>query len=388
MDPTSIIPHYQALPFPAPEWLLQTLLVLGFFLHVVPMNVVLGGGLTAGLFMIAGQGDKNSYQYRIGAGLACALPLFISFAITQGIVPLLFVQLLYGPMFYTSSILMAAPWFAIIFLLLIAYYSSYVVIYRYLKNEKGGMAPPLILFAAGLIFLFIAYLFTANMTLMLTPEKWLQMYQQNQHGLNLPHDKQIMPRLLHSFVASIAVTGLTIGCFGLVLEKKDPEYGTWLIKKGSLIFLILSVIQVPVGIWFLMSLPAQIVPKFLGQDLYPTIAFGASMGLALIAILCTAMSSATGSALTFKGGLVAAVLTILSMVVTRHFLRLLYTQPFISPDKVPVNTQWDLLSVFILSAVGLIVYLTWLVKTVWKAHDEAAAAAASIKPNLTEGSPG
>lgn len=382
MDPTSIIPHYQALPFPAPEWLLQTLLVLGFFLHVIHMNVVLGGGLTAGICMIIGKGDRTSYPYRIGAGLAAALPLFISFAITQGIVPLLFVQLLYGPMFYTSSILMAAPWFAIIFLLLIAYYSSYVVIYRFLKRQEGGMAAPLMLFAAGLIFLFIAYLFTANMTLMLTPEKWLQMYAQNSHGLNLPHDRQIMPRLLHSFIASIAVTGLTVGCFGLVQRKKDPEYGTWLIKKGSLIFLLLSVIQVPVGIWFLMSLPAHISPKFLGQDLYATIAFAASMGLALIAILCTAMSSASGSPLAFKGGLASAVGTILAMVVTRHFLRLLYTQPFIAPDKVPVSTQWDLLSVFILSALGLIIYLSWLVKTVWKAHDDASA----LKSEHVEGS--
>lgn len=374
MDPTALIPHYQPLPFPAPVWLLQTLLVLGFYLHAIPMNVVLGGGLTAGICLLAGRQNKESNCFRFGKSLAAALPLFISFAITQGIVPLLFVQLIYGPMFYTSSILMATPWISIIALLLVAYYSSYVVIYRFLKKpeREQGVGAPLLTFFASLIFMVIAYLFTANMTLMLTPDKWLQMYQHNQYGMNLPSNPQIAPRLLHSFIASLAVTGLTMGCFGLFARKKDADYGSWLIRKGSLIFSIFTAIQIPVGIWFLKSLPEQIMLKFLGGDPIGTAAFATSMVLALLALVCAGIASSNSSPGAFKGALCSGLATVLAMVVTRHELRLFYLQPFIAPEKVPVNTQWDLLTVFILSAVALIVYLTWLVKLVWKGFENPA----------------
>lgn len=370
MEAISLIPHYQALPFPAPVWLLQLLLVLGFFLHAIPMNLALGGCLSASVCLFLGRNDKESYVNRIGKSLAAALPLFISFAITQGIVPLLFVQLLYGPMFYTSSILIAAPWFSIIFLLLIAYYSSYLVIYRFLKNKEQSLAAPAILFLAALIFMVIAYLFTGNMILMLTPEKWMQIYQHNNQGMNLPSSPQLAPRMLHTLIASIAVTGLALGCFGLYAKKKDPDYGSWLVKKGSQVFLLLSVLQIPVGLWFLFSLPKEIMTKFMGGDLYGTIAFASSMTLALVAVICTAISSTSGSSGAFKGGLVSGVLTVLSMVVTRHELRSYYLKPFISPDIVPVKTQWDLLSIFVLSALALIVYLVWLAKLVWKAYED------------------
>jgi hypothetical protein len=379
MDPTSLIPHYQALPFPAPVWLLQILLVLGFYLHAIPMNVVLGGGLTSAICLLSGRHNKESNCFRFGKSLAAALPLFISFAITQGIVPLLFVQLLYGPMFYTSSILMATPWISIIFLLLVAYYSSYIVIYRFLKNPERsqGIGAPLLIFFASIIFMLIAYLFTANMTLMLTPDKWLQMYQHNQFGMNMPKDPQILPRLMHSFIASLAVAGLTMGCFGLVAKKKDSQYGSWLIRKGSMLFALFTSIQIPVGIWFLKSLPQEIMLRFLGGDPLGTAAFATSMVLALIALVCTGISSSTASPGAFKAGLCAALGTILAMVVTRHELRNFYLEKLIAPDKVPVNTQWDLLTVFILSAVALGVYITWLIKLVWKGADNAAALSAS-----------
>jgi hypothetical protein len=40
--------------------------------------------------------------------------------------------------------------------------------------------------------------------------------------------------------------------------------------------------------------------------------------------------------------------------------------PYVQPEKIAVQPQWDLLAIFVVSAVGLIVYLVWLVKTVTK----------------------
>ena len=44
---TPIIPLADPLPQPAPAWLLWALLQLTFFLHLLAMNVVLGGSILA-----------------------------------------------------------------------------------------------------------------------------------------------------------------------------------------------------------------------------------------------------------------------------------------------------------------------------------------------------
>ncbi|HMO23391.1 MAG TPA: hypothetical protein PKC98_20710, partial [Candidatus Melainabacteria bacterium] len=85
-------------------------------------------------------------------------------------------------MFYTSSVLIAVPWLAVILLIIVAYYMSYWTIYKYLKKKDGeankGMAP-VVLLLMSFIFLGVAYLFVTNMTLMLHPERWQSLYQAN-----------------------------------------------------------------------------------------------------------------------------------------------------------------------------------------------------------------
>ena len=250
MDLAHLIPSYQPLPFPLPVWLMQLLLVLGFYLHALPMNVMLGGGFIAAALFLIGRKDKSSYSFRAAKALAVSLPLFISFAVTQGIVPLLFLQLLFGPAFYTSSILMAVPWLGVLGVLLFSYYVSYFVVYRVLKQEHSDKTAArasfwLLLMAAG--FAVIGFIFSNNMTLMLTPDKWLAIYHANPQGTNLNiSEGQLVPRYLHFFVASIAVAGMTLGCFGLYMFKKERQFADWLIKLGSRIFLFATLVQNPI----------------------------------------------------------------------------------------------------------------------------------------------
>ncbi|MBK7746170.1 MAG: hypothetical protein IPP97_03765 [Candidatus Obscuribacter sp.] len=376
MDTSLLIPHYQALPFPAPLWLLQTLLVLGFFLHAIPMNFMLGGAILAAVFLLKGVKDKNSYEYRIGRGLVKGLPIYTSVAITQGIVPLLFVQLIYGPMFYTSSVLMAVPWFAIIFVLLIAYFMVYWVVYKCVPAPSEGDAAfakaksgPLILSLTVLLLLFIGYMFSNNMTLMLHPETWMQLYQHSSNGLNLnTQDGQLTPRYLHMVVGALAVAGLLVGMYGLYQQKRDTDYSTWLIKRGSAIYSFYTLLQIPVGIWFLYSLGPEKMQKFVGGDMLATGVFILSMVLMVVSLLGTLIAAVKGSAAAYKLGMAGGILCVLAMIVNRHQLRHMYVSPFIQPESVVVNTQWDLLIVFVLSAVLLIGYLAWLTKTILGAY--------------------
>lgn len=397
MDISQLIPSYQPIPFPAPIWLLETLLVLGFFLHVIPMNVALGGGFISATAMFLGRNDRSGYLYKMGRSLALALPLFVSAAITQGIVPLLFLQLLYGPMFYTSSLLMAVPWLSIVALIIIAYYLSYWAIYRYLKPKyiegatehtaqsdatDRGLKAPLPLFIGSLIFLFVAFLFTNNMTLMVKPELWLQMYKSSQAGLALPPvDTVLIARYTHFVLAAFAVTGLAIGCFSHGFRRRDPDFATWLIKRGSAIYAAITVVQIGVGIWFLMSLPKEIMMKFMGGDKIASAVFGASLVAMVISLICSTLSSQSGGRRAFVGALSTAALTVLGMVIARHMLRTFYLGDLISPASVPVKTQWDLLIVFILFAVLLIAYLIWLVRLVYLAAQNRASG--SISSDVT-----
>ncbi|MBX2860992.1 MAG: hypothetical protein KTR14_07145 [Vampirovibrio sp.] len=360
-----ILPDFQPVPFPAPLWLLKTLLVLGFYLHAVPMNVALMGGLVSALYLLKGKADPQSNAHRLGHSLALSLPFFVSFAITQGIVPLLFLQLVYGPLFYTSSILMGVPWILLLVALIIGYYGLYA--YK-LRHQQIGSRAPWMLMGVSILFLGIAFLFTNNMTLMLTPEKWPAVVHQDQVGFffNLT-EPQLIPRYLHFVFAAVAVTGLAIGCFGLYLYKRDNDYASWLIQQGAGLYLIITLVQVGIGGWFLMSLPKAQMMSFMGQDTLGTAVFAGSMILSLVSIVTMAMAWKDGKPGMFKIGLGSALLVILLMVQMRHLLREYAVSSFFAPQNVPVETQWDLLIVFIVSAIGLIIYLGWLLKIVWNA---------------------
>ena len=62
--------------------------------------------------------------------VAKKLPVLLPATITLGIAPLLFVQVLYGQYFYTSSIIVAWPWFLVLVLLTVAYYGFYYVSFQ------------------------------------------------------------------------------------------------------------------------------------------------------------------------------------------------------------------------------------------------------------------
>lgn len=387
METFNFIPAYPPLPFPLPVWLMQTLLIAGFFLHALPMNVVWGGSVIGAVMFFLGRKDTSSYTYKSAKALSISLPLFISFAITQGIVPLLFLQLLYGPAFYSSSIIMAAPWLSLLAILIVSYYIAYYIIYRVLKNDFGAKTAIkasvwMVIMSIG--FAAIASIFSNNMTLMQTPDKWMPLYSNNPHGLNLNlHEPQLLPRYTHFFVSSIAVTGMTLGCFGLYLTKRNAEFSTWLLKLGSRIFLGATILQIPVGLWFLKALPHSHMAAFMGGDQLVTGVFIASMALMLVSILATAISSASGDRRLFIAGLVSNALLILAMIINRHQLRLMYLNPHVQPDAVAVSTQWDLLAIFLVSTVALILYLVWLSRLVYRAfHTESPAVSNPASANV------
>lgn len=377
MDATTLltIGQYQPFPFPAPVWLMQTLLVAGFYLHMIPMNLALMGGFISAFFLIKGrlgQSPDSEYETRTGMSIARGLPVFTSVAITNGIVPLLFLQVLYGPLVYPSSIAMAAPWFGILFLLLIGYYSIYAFTY---KHKDLGEKASWLLILASILFMVIAFLFTNNMTLMLTPEKFLPMVQDSPSGWNLNlTEPTLIPRYLHFLLGALAVNGLLIGGFGLYQQKRDPEYSGWLLRSGGGLFLSITILQsLFIGPWFLLSQPDAIVAQFFGGDKFATMTLMISFLLDLIAVVAMAVAVVRKSAPAFWVSLWATLGLLAGMVITRHNLRVFMLEGVFSPNSHPADPQWDLLAVFGVMVIFTIIFLTWLGKVVWRGFHPSKA---------------
>jgi hypothetical protein len=174
---------------PAEVWLLKVLLIFTFVLHLFFMNAVLGGGAVwlwanwrARRAARRGAHASAHGDYRLlASGIGRLLPVATAFAITTGVAPLLFTQLLYGQLFYTSSVLMAWPWFAIVLLLLAGYYANYGIGF---SRPATGRALVLGL-ASFVLFVAIGFLFTNNMTLMLRPEQHAPLYFASDAGMHL-----------------------------------------------------------------------------------------------------------------------------------------------------------------------------------------------------------
>ena len=376
MDPITLFPigAYQPMPFPAPVWLMETLLVVGFFIHAIPMNVALMGGITSAILLFQGKNKPDSYQQRAGKQIAASLPIFTTAAITNGIVPLLFLQILYGPLTYTSSILMAVPWLSVLFLLVIGYYGLYI--FNYGQNKLGEKSPWFLL-GSSVLFMVIAFFFSNNMTLMLTPEKFLPMYQASPSGMHLNLDEPtLIPRFLHIALAAVAVTGLAIGSFGLYFKKKDDGYGSWLIKTGAGLFLGITLLQTLVGPWFLFALPGPVQQQFfdvngagfMGLNKMASHLFRTSLGLDVIALIAMAIAYVKGSSKAFITGLVSALLLVGAMSEMRHLVRVFSISNILDPNTHAVQPQTEILIIFLVLFVALIFYLMWLAKIVHKAY--------------------
>ena len=161
---SGMIPTLDPNPLPAPYWVFKLLLLVTFFLHILAMNFMLGGAVLA----LAAKWGSRQHGDRMFFDLGKKLPFLFPATITLGIAPLLFVQVLYGQFFYTSSIIIAWPWLLVLIFLTVAYYSVYYVSFH--SEERPGRAGNVMLLSVILIFL-IGFIYSNNLTLSQTPSR-------------------------------------------------------------------------------------------------------------------------------------------------------------------------------------------------------------------------
>lgn len=354
-----VLPTPDPVGLPAPVEILRALLILTFVLHVIPMNVMLGGGLVAGWAAMRGDAFERSGRRAdaermrvITRGLAKLLPAATAFTITFGIAPLLFLQTLYGPLFYTSSVLMAWPWLTVAPLAMLAYYG-----YHALAHRDGALdrASTWLAFGSAALFALVGLLFTMNATLMLRPERFHGLYLASPLGLHVNiEEPTLWPRFLHMLVGALAISGLAVAMLGAVRAKADPHQGHAVRAYGVRLFLVATLIEMAVGTWFLFSLPDRVRDVFLGGWPGHTSLLAASVLMAVLAMVVAPRSLAGGSLL--------ITLTLCGMAVVRHRVRSLMLLPVYAPSDLAVRPQWGafaLFAVLLVAGLAVVVWMTW-----------------------------
>jgi hypothetical protein len=347
MQTQAVIPAVDPIPLPGPVWLFWTLLILTFLLHTIAMNCVVGGTLIS---IVAYLRRGRPLFERLAGDLSRKIPSLLAATITLGVAPLLFVQVLYGRFFYSSSVVLAWVWLSVVAILIIGYYASYGVAF---KGE--GTRYRYFSVVSLLTFLTIAFIYTNNFTLMLTPEKWFGKYLASTVGLNLNLDERMLwPRLVHTLVASIAVAGLLVVLLGLLKWKKDEAYARFLVRQGAYWFIVPTMLQFLAGMGFLISLPQDKMMLYLGGNLAASLFFGAALSAALLAVLLMllALQSQTPHRSAFAS-MALVFFTLACMALMRDALRSAYLRSYLeAPD---VRIQWSVLTLFLALFAGSLV---------------------------------
>jgi hypothetical protein len=350
MNGSFLIPTPESIP--APAWLFIVLENALFLLHILLINIVLGTSMIALSARLFG---KVQLQPSVSGLLGLKLPVVLPFAINLGIAPLLFMQVVYGHLFYTSSILMASYWLAVIPLLIVAYYGIYIYARR---QDRTSPLNAIALAVATIIFLYIGFMLVNNVSLMSEPGRWTD-YFKNRGGtmLNLK-DPSLFPRYLHFLVASVAVTGLLAAVIASRQVARGDQSYTGVMQTGLKVFGWATVLQFGIGFWFLMALPTAVIQGFMGKN----VAASVTLLLGVLAAVGAIVSAFRGK---IRPAAVQLLVALVMMIIVRHLLREMFLSPYFTPSSLVVSPQYSILGLFLavlvvgLATVGYMIRLSF-----------------------------
>ncbi len=250
------IPKDIPLPLPLPEWLLVILLVISFLLHIIFINLMVGGSLVTLWAQI--KGLKNKDYDTFAHEVAKTITVNKSIAVVLGVAPLLSINTLYTIYFYSANALTGFAWIMIIPLVTIAFLLTYLHKYTWDSLEKNKQLHIGIIASAVAIFLFIPLIFLTNVNLMMFPEKWAEV-QGFLSALMLPN---VLPRYFEFIGACIAVTGIFIVWYNsrknYPVEQIYSSFTRYELKKiGYSIGILGLSLQILFGLIVLFTLPSK-----------------------------------------------------------------------------------------------------------------------------------
>ncbi|MEX2112618.1 MAG: hypothetical protein WD845_05495, partial [Pirellulales bacterium] len=133
-------------------------------------------------------------------------------------------------------------------------------------------------------------------------------------------DGEVLSRVVHVWLAAVAVTGAVVMEVGLRLsaDAASAPSATRLIRGGALVALVAALAQVPVGFWVTLEMPEPARAPLMGGDVVATGLFLASLGLALVLLqYLAAVALGDVGAKPIRRALAVLGLLVVLMVATR-----------------------------------------------------------------------
>ncbi|MFA5027401.1 MAG: hypothetical protein WC713_05950 [Candidatus Methylomirabilota bacterium] len=354
-----MLPALDPTPLPAPAWLFQLLLTATFFVHVLFMNVAVGGSIIGAVHALLAR-EADAPGRALGRMALSLLSPAISFTITTGVAPLLFVQLLFAQTFYPATIVVGWVWLGLLGILIGGYYAVYLA-----KFEVGGArAVPGWMAATALSLAAIALIQALVNLLQLTPGRWHEV------GLRLAaavRDPTLLPRFLHFLLGALAVAGMFLAVLAAARHRRspDPVY-PWIAARGIRWALIATALQAAGGFWFLGALPTAVLrPLMRGPAEASTLALGTGLGLATLVLLFRVHDPVRQWPLV-HGAAACMAATILAMIPLRDMVRSLYLAPVLRLHELPVKTQGGILALFLLLFAAGLLTVGWMMLRVYR----------------------
>ncbi len=247
-------------------------------------------------------------------------------------------QVLYGPYFYASTILLGFVWLSIIGLLIVGFYLSYVVTNRGANallgragtwTDKPGRRLVVTSVAAA-CFVAIAWILTNNHVLSSFPDlgHWARDGHWRRNVAYAGH-VSVLPRVLHMLIGAVAVAGVWLAAAGWWRRGRcpdDAETGASMIRLGLWVALIGSGVNIIAGVAFLFHHDLGTVAAMFRPSTLAGFLFAAGVFVLVPAHIVTLVLSLRQPFSLRMFGLAAAVLTLLAltMAIGREHLRLLH----------------------------------------------------------------
>ena len=312
------VPRDLELPLPLSTATLEFILVALFLLHILFVNLMVGGSLLTVLFELIGLSRPryDTLARRIGE----TITVNKSLAVVLGVGPLLAINLLYTTYFYSANALTGYAWISVIPMVIIAFLLTYIHKYTWdrwigpLKRHHIAQG-----IGAAVLFLFIPLIFLANINLMLFPARWTEVrgfFGALQIG-------NVFPRYFHFITASLAIVALFLaGWLGrkkYPVETRLPEFTRPELRRlfFSIAFYA-TLVQILLGPFLLFTLPSHGVTS--------TLLWIVGGGITLAAILLLMLWRESTAHDRRVGRYYAAIVTIFSILVVfmatgRHVYR-------------------------------------------------------------------
>ena len=242
--------------FPWPTAMYLTFYIVTGVIYTVFMHYTVAGAILLAIARVRPGFSRRSQPGLMERVVADWLPAVLGMAITTGVAPLLFLQILYKQSFYTANLLLFHRFMLLLPALIVAYYMLYLM--KSKRLDTWGPWPRSVALAVVVAcFGYVAWAWAENHLLSLHHEIWGAFYGSERWFYG---DSELWPRLGYTLTAAFPTLALVVawqihwGRDGL--EAGSVAAAARQLRFMALLGLLTSLLEA--GLWYLyLDTPAQ-----------------------------------------------------------------------------------------------------------------------------------